>query len=374
MSWSSEHAHSERFAAQADSFAVDGHLEDAYRLYKKAAQAEQRALSSIPSSKAKTIGITLVSAVALYYKAREWDLALSLAYEYLARQDLPSFAQQQVEDLVATVWGERARAKSGIEFLGREVLVSLSGGEVAFGAAPLDLVVQRVEQVQKFLYRIAEFVLGRPHRKHGGPEIEILDLCRPWILQAPAGSYQFAVRVQVPKQTDLFRTHETEVRDIANKFLGILDLSAADPSGQLANMVPDTDYRATFINMARNLAPDGKLVERVDFRPALAGSEREVSYISETRESLSAALRPFRKARPTDATEQEVRTVGVLRAVDLEKDWLKVLADLTGDLIQVIGVGDSLDDVLGPMVNRRVIVDYAESPRARRLIDIQPEA
>ena len=372
MTWAESHAESERLAAEADALSAAERLDRALPLYRAAAEAEERALGVLDWSRPKTLGITLVSTVALYYRALEYERALRLAHSWLAREGLPEFAQLQIEDLVATIWGDRARQRSGIQFVGREVLVSLAGGDVAYGAAPLDLVAHRVEQVQKFLYRIAEFVLGRPHRKRGSPDHEILEICRPWILQAPAGSYQFAVRVQVPTQTDLFRTHEPEVREIANTFLEILAASAGDPSGQLTNMVPDKEYRATFINMARNLAPDGKTVERVVFRPAVAGTDRPVTYVGETRTALSTALRPFRPAASKASEEVEERIVGTLRGVDLEKDWLKVANELDGAIEQITGVGDTLDDVLGPMVNRRVIVDVAMSKRGKRLLDIQP--
>jgi len=44
----------------------------------------------------------------------------------------------------------------------------------------------------------------------------------------------------------------------------------------------------------------------------------------------------------------------VLRAVHLDRDWLEVTVDK--DHIRVEDVGEAIDDLIGPMVNRPVIV------------------
>jgi len=43
-----------------------------------------------------------------------------------------------------------------------------------------------------------------------------------------------------------------------------------------------------------------------------------------------------------------------LRAVDLEKDFLDVIGN--GQPLHIVGLGDAMDDVIGPMVNKTVKV------------------
>jgi hypothetical protein len=43
-----------------------------------------------------------------------------------------------------------------------------------------------------------------------------------------------------------------------------------------------------------------------------------------------------------------------LRAVDLDRDFLVVAVDEKA--LQVAGLGDAMDDIIGPMVNKRVKV------------------
>lgn len=97
-----------------------------------------RALESLDRSKVRTLGITTVSAASLWFKAREYKRAQAVAGQGLAATSMPAFAIDQLQSLLQTIWNEEARAKSGLQFIEGEVLVSVSGGEVVTGGAPVD--------------------------------------------------------------------------------------------------------------------------------------------------------------------------------------------------------------------------------------------
>ena len=66
----------------------------------------------------------------------------------------------------------------------------------------------------------------------------------------------------------------------------------------------------------------------------------------------------------------EVNLRGILRAVNLDKDWIEVSVD--GISHHVSGLAEALDDVIGPMVNRRVTVRARrESAQIYRFDDIE---
>ena len=75
MTWADEHAQSQDLAARADILVARGHSDAAVALYQAAAEAEERAIGFLDSSKPKTLGVTLVSAVTLYYRAAALDRA-----------------------------------------------------------------------------------------------------------------------------------------------------------------------------------------------------------------------------------------------------------------------------------------------------------
>jgi len=57
-------------------------------------------------------------------------------------------------------------------------------------------------------------------------------------------------------------------------------------------------------------------------------------------------------------TGEEPRPIeGVLRAVHLDKNWLEIVTnEPVREHIRIDEAGDALDDVVGPMVNRNVVV------------------
>ena len=103
MTWLEHHSRSERFASEAEPASNRGSRALARELYAKAAEAEERALREVDPAKARTYGITAVSAVALYCKAGQDTAARTLSQRCLVSDALPGFARRQLDDLLDTV-------------------------------------------------------------------------------------------------------------------------------------------------------------------------------------------------------------------------------------------------------------------------------
>ncbi|MEK7407376.1 MAG: hypothetical protein AAB225_20055 [Acidobacteriota bacterium] len=357
MSWNERHSGSEKLAADAEIASRAGDASRAEELYRQAAVAEAEAFDDLAADKRRTRGITAVSAVALWYKGRDYVAAERLAHHYLANSEIPPFAQAQLRELLHVIWTAHAAEQSGVRFVRGDVLVSVKGGEVIHGGAPLDLIIRKVEGIQAVLFRTVEMLLERPFRRRGAPALDIQSLFRPWLFQAPAGSYQFAVRVQEPKQRDLWEADRPKVERVTATFFDVLRASASDPVGELAAVVQDTQYREAFLSLSRNLAPTGKTFDLLEVRDASAPAAPVASFAVDTRQQINAALRKAKPPRPLVGTDEPVTLQGILRGLHLDEDWLELATTETPPAhIRVEEAGDALDDVVGPMVNRRVVV------------------
>lgn len=351
MTWAHWHAESERFASQAE---VEARRKDALAaksLYLKAAEAENQALLELAPNKPRTLGITAVSAASLWFKARAFKKASQLCYLMLGRGDLPDFAADQLKALVQAIWIEESKSEAEVAFLPGQVNFSVKGGEVVVGGAPLDLIVDKVKTIQSIFYRTIEESQDMPLRRRGDPKREVQDACRAWLFQMPPGSYQFSVAIQEPPQRDFFKA-TVDPNLIAERFLKVLRASASGDAGQLELIVPDTDYRSTFLKLARNLAPTGTTFGQMEISSALGGEVVELR--PENRKTISAEINRLKPKRLTDSETVEETLRGVLRAVNLDKDWIEVVSD--GGTHHIVGLAEALDDVIGPMVNRRVVV------------------
>src|SRR6266508_3555274 len=104
MTWLEHHEESERLAAEAEVVSRAGDRALAAKLYAGAAVAEARALDALDPAKSRTLGISVVSAVSLYFKANELDQAQVAACRGLASERVPSFASEQLKSLLQSIW------------------------------------------------------------------------------------------------------------------------------------------------------------------------------------------------------------------------------------------------------------------------------
>jgi hypothetical protein len=368
MSWADHHNASQAVAIEAEREFRMGKAADAAALYAKAAELEQQALRALDGGKPRTKGITAVSAVSLWYKAGHYEQAEQLAYAILADPSVVEFARVELRNLVQAIWTETTKKAANVTFLPGQVFVSVKGGEVITGAAPLDLIVEKVQTIQSMFYRTIEHIRGMPIRVHGGPPRDIQEACRPWIFQSVPGSYQFSVAIQETRQFDLFR-EDPRPDLVAHQFLEILKATASEDNKQLEAVVPQPEYRNVFLKLSRNLAPTGKTFGSIELR-AGAG-DTPVSLTPDARTVINQTIKKSRPVTVQGPSETEEDVVGILRAVDLERDYLDVIVN--GQGMHIVGLGDSMDDVIGPMINKMVKVHVTRTPKEMRLRDIELE-
>lgn len=371
MSWAVHHRESERLASEADAALRLGDRAAAKSLYTKSAVQEAAALSYVGADKPRTLGITAVSVAALWYHAGELSEAERAAHGALMMAGMPAFAIVELRTLLQSIWNEAAQQEAGLTFVPGQVLISVKGGQIMHGGAPLDLIVEKVQNVQSIFYRTAEYIQSLPLRKKGPPSKSIQERCRPWIFQSVPGSYQFVVAVQKPAQAEMFPGDVPEPDILTEKFLAILKSAAEDPEGKLPLEVTDEAYRQTFLKMTRNLAPTGKTFEQLDIRGI--GDRTPIVLSANSRKLISDTLKGQATRIESESDRPELGPVrGVLRALNLDADWLEVTVD--SKPIRVNGVNEAVDDLIGPMVNHEVSVQVRPGPRNTLLfIDIEQD-
>lgn len=118
MNWVELHSQSERLAIEAETERRAHNPARAMALYKRAAELERAALDQLDATKARTRGITAVSATVLWFKAGEYAAAEQLAYAMLADSSIPDFAREDLRNLVQAIWTESSKRDAGITFKG----------------------------------------------------------------------------------------------------------------------------------------------------------------------------------------------------------------------------------------------------------------
>ena len=237
------------------------------------------------------------------------------------------------------------------------------------GGAPLDLILEKAQAIENIFYRVVEYLKDMPLRKRGPPSRDLQQRYRPWLFQSVPGSYQFSVALQRPPQGELFDDTYPAPEVITDKFLHILRAASEEPDSGLQSLVHSNEYRETFLRMTRNLAPTGKSFGEMEIK--MIEDSQSVVLRPASRKLISDALRRPASDNPRDSLKNEQLLRGGLRALDLDNDWLEVSTD--GKPVKVKGVGETVDDVIGPMVNHNVVVRAMRKRRSYSFIDIEQE-
>lgn len=356
------HTRAQGLSAEAAATLRAGDVAAARKLYAEAAVLEREALERIPSEKRRTWGAVAVSLAALLYKAKQLHEAELTLYALLANRELLPDARDQLRDLLSTVRDELS-LPDGLEYAGQGFELTMRGGEVGEGSAPLDLVVQESEQVRNLLVRSIERRAGFPFRPAGKlPAPEIIDMIQARATQARIGSFRFTVRLAAPAQMKLFpELAAPKLEGLTGWLSKFMSAAASSHEGRaeaLRELAPEKEYRVALLKLVRSIAPHGKRVSEVEFTPVEkapdgAAERHPVVLNRDTKRALEEAIRMDAPAPPP---EQEESVEGTLRAVHLNDKWLiVVLAD--GREVKCHFEPDNvLDDMVGPMVNHRVAV------------------
>ncbi|MBF0339238.1 MAG: hypothetical protein HQL05_15575 [Nitrospirae bacterium] len=103
MSWSEHHERSWKLASEAEIMTRQNQPDRARVLYMQAAQEEEAAVGCVDKSKSRTLEISVVSAVSLWYKACNFEVALQLANTWLQYRDLADFAREELNELLHAI-------------------------------------------------------------------------------------------------------------------------------------------------------------------------------------------------------------------------------------------------------------------------------
>ena len=345
------HRNAEELLARGDAARAEGSLDQAREFWLQASDAEALAFELVPAERVRTRGVLAVAVVALLDRAGQRDRALSQCIRYLALGDLPDAAQKQLFELLDDLRDIRAlsvsegRAEQVVEW-------TLQGPAIGHGTAPAASVAGVFDHIYKYGLRVAEMLSDVPLRLRGDPDAKLLNAVRLNVKQPVAGSFRFRTAFSVlPIQTDLLsHSPSLDPTQLEATFSGFLDAVATPDSDRgLADLAPDASYRTTLLRLARQLIPDGREIEVIELSGPATPSVRL------TRAARRRVDRILEAQRPTLVGSSE-RT-GILRALDLDSRSIELAMDgqprsrCTADNSALV-----LEDIIGPLVNKRVRV------------------
>lgn len=375
------HDRAQTLASEASLALRAGRESEALELYARAAEYEEKAIEATPRTKTRTWNILAVSYASLLYKARLFEDAELVLHAFLAQRDLQAFARRQLRELLDVVLDEQA-LPNGYKYSGDEIVFTLRGSDIGRGTAPFDMVLQKAAEVKNVVARTAEFQGEFPFRQSGPPPKEVNDFLQSRATQPIAGSYKFGLKLVEARQLHLLSPPRLRAADVSDRLFQFARAACSDAPAardELKRIVPSDEYRRVMLRLLRNVIPTEKGLTEVELSRARVEGETTERPVIETlilpkstRKTVSEKLRE--DSPPAEDPTRVVDLRGTLRALHLNEHWLLVVLD-SGEERQCETPASVLDDVVGPMVNRRVRLRTEEISRASgrprsKLLDI----
>ena len=371
------HDTAQKVALRAEQLDSAGQVAEAKLLYRDAAQLELEALQNTPSDKRKTFSIIGLSCLSLFYKADEPEAALQVSRLLLSeRHKLLPYYLARIEEAFDIFYSERYLSKSEHRFANRGMEIRLLGGEIGVGIAPADLFSEIVDAWQTIAVRVTEYLGNYKYRTRGFPSPELRRLLNPQIATLSPASLRFAL-VLGQDQSELFSNVELGHRiprpeEVIERTVAVVStLSAGDLKG-LKELVTSPDYRRIIAQLLRKAMPSNRFAESY------------VSAIGPRAKEESVRLTPVKAKIFENALRQEIegpqasqllKMRGRLRGLELNQEWIHVVDKNEVDHY-FSSRGIAIDDVIGPLVNREVIVTARApkpsfKPQRPALVDIE---
>ena len=349
MTWQAHHDRSAELAGQAEIALHRGDRNAAMALYREAGVAEAKALGEIDPSDSFFVGITAVSAVALHFKGGDEHAAEKIAHRHLAEDNLPESSRQQLDELLERIraskqWRDaRLTSAAMLRF-------TLSGGEVVHGACPADVVARISEAAHSFVMRSIEYAAKMPYLGVGLPRLAAAKAFRPWFIQTPAGSPQFDVAVLPSAQPKSMPSRQVSAEAVVQSSAEILAAASQSPNARLLEIVPDADYRRSFLKITKDLIPDDQGFRRLEVRTP--SEEVPIVLRSASREIVTDAIKRLDAGAEQDGELPEgLEISGIVRNV--HSGWIEVDLDET-TIHRIAGPNDDLAAQIGKLLNQKI--------------------
>jgi hypothetical protein len=320
---------SETLAAQAERAWSEGRRQEAQGLFAKAAKIEEDVALGVLASVPRSRSVLARSAVALWYKAGEYEHAKRIAYSFLATEALTEQGRSELEDLVDRCSREGAVASARVASDMIPVEMKMDGGRVLVGLAPASAARMVRERAMQLLMRSADYLSDQDYREQGPSELQRRD--RLQIYEAPARAASFGVRLYVATGTQPplvtsgggSATGDVTPVQVVDYFLQVAGAASSSPAA-IRDIVKKKEYADAFIEGFGDIAPDGEEVARVTCSAPswrLPNAPR-ASFERPQRDALRAAVGP--KARLPRPGEKDYEGKLIEVRLNHSEQWLQL--------------------------------------------------
>lgn len=273
----------------------------------------------------------------------------------------PDDIAEELRDLSEQVNFQRHLVLRNITLEPDEVQISLSGKGIGFGIAQGNEVMDRVRNIEKIIYRIVQRKMGRPFQgqvKYSKTSKENYEV---YLSTPRAASFAVSLKIGKPESTDDSQGKFPDMEpaaEVLNEMVSCLDLVNQGDTKSLREKIPDDLYYDNFVQLARQIAPDGIDVSQVGITFTRGGKEQRVAF-QRQREQIPVSVKPI----SGEGTGEDVRITGSLQYADAisKKPSIKLVEKGTGKKHTIFVPESMMSDIVRPLWEYVVVVSGTKS-------------
>lgn len=357
--------------SMANRYLMEGNTNEARASFKSAADIQWEFVESLADDKVKTRSIYGLSAASLYYRAHELAMAEHVAFYILSKTDIEPYCKTKLKDLLSMIWDEQLLTNIGEQNPSTSLELVLRQGRIGYGRAPVDIVERFVRSILSFGQRVASWMAGISYTSKENKQMG--EMYRAYETPAIASSYKMSICYTQPAQLSLeFPEHiknPPTPNELVKQMMVIMRYIHNDDIDGYESLINDAYYRLVFTKLLRNIMPNGKDVGEVELRCQGEEKEKAVILVPYNKQAIDNVISITKSKMPSGQIEVNTQKMGILRAVDLDNGTLRL--DTDSGKIPVTKTDTIPDDVIGPMLNKRVKVTGSSDGTKIKASDIE---
>jgi len=337
-------------------------------LSKKAFELEKKAALTVSQNFAlePTRSILCRSAASLAMDCAEYREAEKLISLALWGNPPDSIAEE-LRDLLETVQFSRHLETKGLELAGSEFQMSLSGKAIGHGVISSKEFIDRVDYVEKLLFRTAERKKGKPFKERGRKEAGMKEDLQLFLSAPRAASFAITFKFGQSKDQPHLPDIDPAIA-VVDEVMECVKLVNDGNDAELKTRIGNDAYFQNFIALTKQIAPDGNQITQVGFTISRNGKTSQTP-LTVPKEKISI----IGQSKLPSEEVKRVTVTGSLRYADSTKDKKQVikLVDDSAKSHYVVVPEGMMTDIVKPLWEDIVMVTGVKIGREIHLEDIR---
>jgi len=253
----------------------------------------------------------------------------------------PSEIASELYDLLTHASFQRRLKERKIGLEPGELHLSLAGNAIGYGIALSEVLIDRIKDMERILYRTVERLLGHEFRERGAPKRDIQNVYSLYISAPRAGSFEVTMRLGRQMELPGLDFSEQIIDEVMECFM-LLQVAQEE---RLRERIPQEPYYRNFLGLAERIAPDGDRVSLVGLTSLRQGKEVKLA-ISRKQKDIS----PILKALTLREEAKLVTVTGRLLLADARKPLGKIqLVEESGAAHPIAVPEGMMNDIVRPL-------------------------